>query len=638
MPSTGQLIPNWRHPSETTFIYDNTKVADTENINVTSVRMLQVFASSKGIDNKLLNKNSVYRYVRDYGYPDYKRYGQPCYMPYTALGSGFADVWCMRVMPQDAAYANVMYAVKVKVAPEVSHEGTEPDPLNPGHNKKIIDSPAKLVVKFVPMTQENLNDGAMFASHMETLKDETPDGEGFVTYPYIGFRSLGRGVYGGNYRARVSHDVASDKNNDFKNYTIALISTENGTEQLESFPNVCFDEDATDPKTGETLYIEDKVNDFEGDGSKHFGVVFMPNYHKKIFELYKKEVDPNTTLTPASFDIFGYNRKTLAANPLVEVVDGISSVALMHTEGVVFANGSDGSLGDDKPEDKRKETLDKLYLEAYSGGLDPIILSKRRAPANVILDANYSSSVKKQLAALALKRYDAIAYLDSGLLTTVNACIANFTTYKDIDTYLVSKNAGMFTTKDPITNKNIPATITLWLAYKIPMHWRQYGMHTAMASEDVATLSGYVKNSVRPTIDADDDEIKEIFYDARWNYIECISENRYMRGTQQTSQTDLSDLSEENNVHVMLWVKNNLEALCRKKRYKMAEAADRKRFTDDAQELFSNYKGTYFRSIAITFSMNKFEEARSILHCHCAIVYNTLVKRSVIEIDINPRV
>ena len=163
-------------------------------------------------------------------------------------------------------------------------------------------------------------------------------------------------------------------------------------------------------------------------------------------------------------------------------------------------------------------------------------------------------------------------------------------------------------------------------------------MHTAMASEDVATLSGYVKNSVRPTIDADDDEIKEIFYDARWNYIECISENRYMRGTQQTSQTDLSDLSEENNVHVMLWVKNNLEALCRKKRYKMAEAADRKRFTDDAQELFSNYKGTYFRSIGITFSMNKFEEARSILHCNCAIVYNTLVKRSVIEIDINPRV
>ena len=56
MSSAGQLIPKYRHPSETTFIYDNTVVEDTQSVNAASIRMLHVFASPKGYDNKLLEK------------------------------------------------------------------------------------------------------------------------------------------------------------------------------------------------------------------------------------------------------------------------------------------------------------------------------------------------------------------------------------------------------------------------------------------------------------------------------------------------------------------------------------------------------------------------------------------------------
>ena len=633
MSSTGQLIPKWQHPSETTFIFDNTVVEDTESVNPDGVRMIQVFASPKGIDNKLLEKTSLGAFTEEYGFPDFKRFGQSAYLPYTALSSGYAHAWCMRVMPDNAAYANVIYVAKIKAIPAETEE------VDDGQGGKITKTVghAKLSVKFEPFSQKGLNDANMFSTYMETMKNLTPDADGYIAYPYIGFRALGRGSYGGYLRARISHDVSSDKTNTYKNYTVALISTESGTKQKETFPGVAFTEDAIDPQTGNTIYINDVVNDYEADGSKRFAVEFMGDYHEAIFNFYKKNVDPETHLTAATFDIFGYDRDTEENNPYIEIVDGFNSIALTHSEGVPFANGDDGDFDDTVPVAKREETLDRLYQSAYSGAMDAKILSKRRAPANIILDANFSLNVKKQLVALTQQRMDSLCYLDCGLLTTVNDCLEFFGRLSDIDTYMVSKNAGMFKTKDPVTNKTIPVTITMWLAYKIPLHWQQYGMYTSMAAEDYATLSGYVKNSIRPEIDADDEDIKEAFYKARWNYIECTGENLYVRGTQQTSQKALSDLSEENNVHVMLAVKSKLEKLCAQKRYHLGEAADRKRYTSDANELFSSWKGVYLRSIELKFSMTKYEELRSILHCTCEITFNTIIKRTVIEIDINPR-
>ena len=618
MSSAGQLIPKYRHPSETTFIYDNTVVEDTQSVNAASIRMLHVFASPKGYDNKLLEKKSLYSYVEEYGYPDYKRYGQPGYMAYSSLSTGYASAWCMRVMPTDSAYSNVFYTVSIKA------DTTD------AANKKLL-------VKLTPYSQTALTDPALFDTYMETMKNETPDKDGYITYPYIGFRCLGRGAYGQYFRVRISHDTGSDKVNEYKNYTLALVSTENGTVQKEAFSNLCFTQDAMDPDTNKTLYISDIVNDYEGNGSQRFVVEFMADYHQKIFDFYKKNVDPETTLTAETFDIFGYDRTTKTTNTHITIDGGTSSVAILGTTGVKLASGDDGALADTADASTKEAALDKLYQDAYSGGLDAKILSHLRAPMNAILDAGYPAAVKKQIAALALSRMDAIGYIDSGLLTTVKDVETYFTQLTDVDNYVVSKNAGMFKTYDPVTNRAIPCTITLWLAYKLPMHWRQYGMYTPMAGEDYAKLSSYVPNSIKPEIDADDDDIKEVFYDARWNYIECIGENVYIRGTQQTCQTALSDLSEENNVHVLLFAKNTLERLCAKKRYHFAEAADRKRFTSDANELFSSWAGTYVRSINIRFAMSKYEELRAILHCYCDIVFRTTVKRSIIEININPR-
>ena len=133
-------------------------------------------------------------------------------------------------------------------------------------------------------------------------------------------------------------------------------------------------------------------------------------------------------------------------------------------------------------------------------------------------------------------------------------------------------------------------------------------------------------------------EIKEELYTNRFNFIECVSEDTYVRAVQGTSQSTWSDLSEENNVAVLLEMKRMLEEFVSSKLYNFAEAADRIRFTEDADRMFSSFRNRKVRSFDVYFDMNAFEEERSILHCYLAVVFRTMAKRGIIEIDINKRV
>ena len=199
-----------------------------------------------------------------------------------------------------------------------------------------------------------------------------------------------------------------------------------------------------------------------------------------------------------------------------------------------------------------------------------------------------------------MKRMDAAVRLDTNLLTNVNDVFTMGQTLKDINTFMVSKNAGMFKTVDPITGKVIPVTNTLWMAQRYPLHVATYGNHVPMAGERYATLSGYTKNSIRPLIDADDMEIKEkLLTEYQINYIEAIDEDTYIRGTQNTSQVKNSDLSEENNVQVLLEIKRKIERMAGKRRYEFSDEDELRIFRQDCEEIFSSYKGTKCRSIDV---------------------------------------
>jgi hypothetical protein len=338
--------------------------------------------------------------------------------------------------------------------------------------------------------------------------------------------------------------------------------------------------------------------------------------------------------------MFGYNRFTKSDDEYIEL-DEDSDLSFKDIEGAALLSGSDGIFADDGSvsASEREAAMEQAYIKVFQGSVDSKILSTRRYPAEFILDAGWSVETKKAIASLVTQRMDAVARLDCGLLTSVNDLYDMGLALGSINTYMVSKNAHMFRTLDPVTGRNIPVTITLWLASQIPVHYQNWGNHVPMAGENYAVLSGYIEDSIRPVIDADDMEIKEkLLREYQINYVEALDEDTYVRGTQNTSQVADSDLSEENNVLVLMEIKRKIERLAAKRRYRWAEEEDLRMFKDSCKEVFSSYQGTKCKSLDIDVQSSKWEKTRYIVHVYLSVVFRTFQKRAIIEIDVNPRV
>mgnify|MGYP001168685913 CR=1 FL=1 len=617
MPISGQIIPAWAHPHIETFINDNTVIEETYETPEEGVRGIYVFVSPKGRDNKIIPISNYNDFVKEFGKPNYKLHGQPVYMPLAALASGYAKAYCLRVMPEDAAYANGVLVAKVKV------DDTD-------------DQNKKLIIKHQLVSHDNLTNKDQFSTLTDLITSEDPDVDGFMTFPLFGVYSLGRGAYGNSMRFRLVQNLNSDKENGYKNYRLEVISTDDKLVVDEVFFGTFLPTAIVNRKS---IFIEDVVNDAEA-GSQKIGIYVCQESFEKIFEIFKTQVDPSTTLTAQTFDIITGKSVNGVAIPNV-VIDNTTDneISVDRSEGVIIAGGTDGSLtvNPSAPE-VRQSTINTLYKKAFKGEIDPAILSKRRVPAELIFDANFDAEVKIELINLIIKRGDIFGYIDAGIINTIDNAIEWGEEMKIYADRLFSKQFQHYYIKDPFSGKNIPMTVTHFLASKLPEHFRTVGNHVPFAGQTNATLTGIIKDSLKPVLDADDEETKEKLYELGLNYFECVAENTYVRGVQNTSQKEISDLSEESNMHVTLEFKRILEDLILANTFNFADGNERAEFTEAAQRILNPYIGVKCRSASVQFAMSPYEEERNILHCYLSIIFKSIVKSAFIEIDINKRV
>lgn len=616
MPRAGQIIPEYLHPHVQTYINDNTIFEEVVNPAPDGTKFLAVFISGKGRDNVLLPIGTNPEYIEEFGKPNYKLYGQAGYMPYAYLYSNQATGWCMRLAADDATYANVVVLAKVKVEDATDSEST---------SKLKIYHEAKYLTGIIKASD--------FSALVEAMTDPDPDENGYVTYPLFGVRMLGRGKYGETFRIRVSSAPQADKDNDYKNFRLEVIDSDGGIQRKELFTGSFYGE-AKDTN-GNTIFLPDLLTDSD-DGSSKIAMYVVEDSFETIYNMYKTVV-PDTEITLDVFDLITGKTKAGTDIPNLVIDNSVAgAVSLDKVEGVAFAGGDDGAFAVGAP--GREEAINAAYIKAFNGELDRSILSKRRCPAELIMDANYADEVKRALINLMLKRYDAFGYVDGGILNTPTEAIEWAESMANLGDKVFSKECMSYDIKDPFSGKVITMTATYFLAMSLPTHFKVNGKQTPFTGETFAKVTGHVKGSVRPIIDADDFDIKERLYNLRVNYFECVAEDTFVRGTQGTSQNVWSDLSEENNMHNLLEMKRKIEAIVASKTYNFAEAEDRKKFTEQAERLLSDYIGPKVRSATVSFAMNKFEEERSILHCYLEVTFRTMSKRGIIEIDINKRV
>lgn len=729
MPVNGQIIPKYTISHIETYINDNSVYTPTTETIESGIRGICVFTSSRGRDNKILFHNSLTNWYKEYGTPNFRLHGQANLMPYAILSSGYGNVWSMRIMPEDATYAGVIFGYHINVksiqdpakAPDWVTSTTEklvlfnskvykstgrninltPDPsaatgdwtevttwvggtsytvgdyaivgtviykcIISNSNATFVaedweatfstQEPAPAIQKVVKtpiskqITGSSFNDLKIAVTAAENMSETS----GF--YPVIAFYSQGRGTYGNAFSIRMGRDTVSNKENDYQNYTLEVLSSENSSiSKLEGFNNFTLLDDCF--FNNESLFIEDKVNDEENGGSSQIFTMACEEGIEKLLGAIKTALpNENPTLDIDTFEpLFGLAKDGTNQFGADKVLIGTEDVtidsktyspeAVDSATGIKFGLGSDGNIGlqvynSDTQQmvdnEEREAKINALYLSAFSGELNKGILSKRRCPAEFIMDANFPEDVKKELINLIIKRSDCFGYIDAGVQTTTRSLLNWAKQMANIGNRLFSKNSMNYVTRDPFTNKKINVTETYFLAGIVPSHFANNGRHIAMVGEDYTKLQGHVKDSVLPEIDADDLDFKQELAELGVNCWECTGENVYQRSAQNTSQFVTSDLTEESNMHTLLQLKREIEAMVSSLTYNFAEAEDRARFTESADRLLANYRGKSIRTGTVKFEMTPFEEQRAILHCYLEIVYKTIFKTGIIEIDINPR-
>lgn len=613
MPINGQIIPSLLQPHLKTYINDNTVFTQQTVAVEDGIKSICVFTSDQGRDNKLMLMDSLSAYVEEFGQPNFKLHGQPCLMPYGFLKSGSSNVYCMRVMPDNATHAcNILCA-------EVEVDDSTDNVMKIKHCVESISAskPEELTAKMNQML--------------------TSAGSSNV-YPLMAFYSTGRGNYGNTLRVRLSSDVSSDKQNDYRNFALEVLDAKNGLTLKESFSRLSLDENII--VRNEPMFIQDVVND-DDNGSQKIGVLVCTESIEQLLELHNTSFE-DSIIDISVFDpLFGKDKansdiKTIKIEPAEHGrQSGKNYVNLTEIEGMSLSNGTDGDFA--AGTSQRQDKIDAELIKAFEGKTDRTILSKRRTPAELILDAGYSETVKNALIGLINKREDAFGVIDGGILNTSTELLQWASEMNSKGSRLFSKEGQHYQMRDPITGKKIKVTTTYFLACNLPTHFKQNGRHIPFTGEEYAKISGHMKNTLLPVIDADDTELKEKLVDSRVNYYEAIGENNFIRGVQNTSQPIWSDLSEENNMHVLLQIKREMESMVASLAFDFTEASDRKLFTESADRLLSQYRGMC-RSAEVRFDQTAFEEQRSILHCYLEVVFKSMVKTGIIEIDINPRV
>lgn len=617
MPIAGQIIPEYQYPHTKVYINDNSERVEEASTQSGKTRLLCVFMSPKGEDSRIKTiNNGLNQFLSEYGFGPSSIFGQPYLNAYAAAATGETTLHCLRVTASDATYANVHVFAEYLV-------DSTTDPTNPS-----------MTVRFKTKSTLDLTDLKNLESSVEVSDAQTDDG--YSEAYLFSIASLGRGKYGMSYRPRLSAYTRGDRTNNYKNYTFELY--EDSVVLENEIYTVSFYEDAI--VSGNSLFIDNVINDTERGSGKIMihtniaGFETLMNAYRSIF--------PETTLSLADFDfllgIDKYTKDAIVGYAIDTTAEGAISVNAL--TGIPLQSGSDGSFDISTSSTVRNAEIEARYLAAFTGVIDERIKSRNMFPLDAMFDAAYSMNVKKSMVALNTIRGDCICFLDGGTEFTSKAQVLEVGDDLDIfaNNRLVSADVYYGKIKDPYNQKIVTVTSTYALCQLYPLNYAEYnGKYVPLAGGTYGLMDIYLKDTIFPIFDEDlDSALMNQLIEYRLNYVQVNARGNVIRGTQTTRQERETDLSEINNMSIVLDIKKDVEALMSDYAYNLNDASNLARFNRDISFLLPKYANAQVKSITGRFDSNEWETERAILHLYIEMQCKDLVKIGIVEIDVNP--
>lgn len=621
MPQAGQIVPPHLYPGEYVYVNDNTEFElELPEAVDDSTHMLFVFASPKGVDNTIQDiTGGLNDFVAMYGRGPASIYGQPYLNAYNAHKTGYITGHCLRVTADNASYsASILVALY------------------------MIDETGKMTVKFKTREAENpladLDDLDYLYQPPEEPYADGSDDDGFTEVKLMTVAARGKGTYGQKLSYGITTNTGGDKENEYKNYIFHVYENFDALKEVETHM-VCFNEDAL---VDDVAMFTDGVLSHPKSGSKRIKTLTNIEGFQQIIDAYN-DANEDSEFTIDDFDVLlGINKYTRKAIDNYEIDTMSEDIVIPSVTGGIFLEGGDdGDFDETADPAVRQAAMENAYFKAFSGNVDPLIVSKNRYPCHLMLDANYPVETKQAMAALCERRTDCTLILDCGLNIKTERSPISYVK-NNIDSYSRDRKEAIHAIcgkiRDPYSRKLTTVTDTYVLAYRFPTHWAEYGgRHIPLAGNTYGIIDeDFVIDSIYPVYDdALHSELMDEMYEERINYARINAKRRTIIATQLTRQIKNSNLSELNNVQILLDIKRDCERMCAEYQYNFSEPSDIAQFNKDAETILSKYREAQVRSIKATFDKNDWEAERGILHLYVDLVHKDLVKQTIIEIDVN---
>lgn len=252
-----QLLPYYTQPHVWAKINDNTQYAEEVAIPDSAVQKPYstacVSGADRGIDNAFVRIPGLSTYRNLFGKSNYTKYGQASLQTETILRTNQCNVWFMRVLPDDARYANIIVLAKYRISDSIDKNGNITG-LKQLDIKYDITSAAPPDVPDGALREEDIYNYA--AKFINNTSDPLT---GYRTLPLFFIRSIGRGNYGNKYAIRLQRDTESEFDYGVKTYGFGLIDNDVSTRTVNyytgSLTNIT--------RNNTSLLIDDVLGQFE---------------------------------------------------------------------------------------------------------------------------------------------------------------------------------------------------------------------------------------------------------------------------------------------------------------------------------------------------------------------------------------
>ena len=321
---TNQIIPYYAHPHVFTVINDNTFYDEAVGEPVDEempYSTLVIAGADQGIDNTLIRCNDLTTKKSMFGSANFDKYGQAS-LQAEQLFNGRTSVWFMRVLPDNATYANLILLAKYR-------KGNDLDDLGQETGLKRLEIKFEVAYAAKPYITSGANDVNDILDVAESLASDTADPtDGYLCVPVAFARATGRGKYGNRFGLKVARDADAENEYETKMYMWSLI--QNTT--VSAVTNVFAGSLYQTSRNNESTLISDVTGMFD-EGACPIDIYPFEDNFDKLYEFYQAIVEENAEylgnsgasedqmadldaardITEAKFDpLFGYvyNTKT----------------------------------------------------------------------------------------------------------------------------------------------------------------------------------------------------------------------------------------------------------------------------------------------------------------------------------------